>query len=96
MPCLESSFFIVAVASAQFTWPDEENVKFMRLCAEVFFDKWPLWQHWNSDSEGCTWTCMTPCWETLEGSSWPQQTFWNMSEQDFCVYVKLSALTGSQ
>lgn len=29
-------FFIVAVASPQFTWPDEENVLFMRLCTEVF------------------------------------------------------------
>lgn len=40
------------------------------------------------------------CWETLGGfcvSSWPQQTFCNMSVSgDFCVFVKLSALTGSQ
>ncbi len=55
--------------------PDQENGLFMSQCTEVFFDKWPLWQHWNSDSKGCTWKCMTPCWETLEGSSWPQQTF---------------------
>lgn len=32
-------FFIVAVASPQFTWPDEENVLFMRLCTEVFFEQ---------------------------------------------------------
>lgn len=42
MPCLESSFFIVAVASPQFTWPDEENVLFMRLCTEVFFEQMAL------------------------------------------------------
>lgn len=35
-------FFIVAVASPQFTWPDEENVLFMRLCTEVFFEQMAL------------------------------------------------------
>lgn len=38
----------------------------------------PPAQRWNSDSDGCMWKYTTPCWETLPGVSWPQQTFWNI------------------
>lgn len=82
---------------------DQANVQFMRPCARFFFFPFFLFslscaRYWNSEwgGGGGTWNCRTPCWETLQGSSWPQQTFWNKSEADFCVYMKLSALTWSQ
>lgn len=95
-----SHLFIVA--SPQFTWLDQGNVIFMRLCTVVFFDKWPLWQHWNSVSEGCMWhvdmhdILLGDVIRLLYLHLATKHILECVGEQDFCIYIKLKALTGSQ
>lgn len=89
-------------ASPQFTWLDQGNVIFMRLCTVVFFDKWPLWQHWNSVSEGCMWhvdmrdALLGEVRRLLCHHLATKHILECVREQYFCVYIKLSPLTGSQ
>lgn len=99
---LRVPFMLTAVVgSPQFTWPNRKNVQFMRPRPPVFFPFslfLPAWQHWNSDGEKkvCMWKHAhnPPAGKHYRSLLLATTNiFWNTSEQDFCVYEKLSALT---